>query len=248
VIEIKDVSKFYEHKKVLDSIRLNFESGKTHVLLGSSGCGKSTLFRIILGLIPATSGEVIIDGVTMSPKAQRMMARKIGYVIQDAGLFPHLTGRDNVTLVMRTLKLPRDQIAKRVRELEELVGLDPSVLDRFPKELSGGQKQRVGLMRALMMNPQVLLLDEPLAALDPIARSDLQTEIKRICNALQKTVLFITHDLGEAAFFGHTITLMDQGKVVQHGTFAELAKTPASPFVSAFFHAQKPAPELTALL
>ncbi len=248
MIEIKDVSKFYEHKKVLDSIRLNFESGKTHVLLGSSGCGKSTLFRIILGLIPATSGEVIIDGVTMSPKAQRMMARKIGYVIQDAGLFPHLTGRDNVTLVMRTLKLPRDQIAKRVRELEELVGLDPSVLDRFPKELSGGQKQRVGLMRALMMNPQVLLLDEPLAALDPIARSDLQTEIKRICNALQKTVLFITHDLGEAAFFGHTITLMDQGKVVQHGTFAELAKTPASPFVSAFFHAQKPAPELTALL
>jgi osmoprotectant transport system ATP-binding protein len=159
-----------------------------------------------------------------------------------------LTAGENSTLVAKTLSWPKEKIEARLKELANLVEFDCALLSRYPKELSGGQRQRVGLMRALFLNPAVLLLDEPLGALDPIVRAALQHQLKAVFNQLKKTVLIVTHDIGEAAYFGHTITLMNEGKIVQHGTFQELVQYPATPFVSEFINAQKPPPELKAFL
>jgi osmoprotectant transport system ATP-binding protein len=247
MINIQDISKSYEKKHALNRISINFESSKTHVLIGSSGCGKSTLLRILMGLIKPSTGTVTINGQEVRPDTQKQIVHQIGYVIQDAGLFPHLTARDNVLLPMRAQKKAKDEMSQRLDSVSHLVGLDINVLRNYPKELSGGQKQRVGLMRALILDPPVLLLDEPLGALDPIVRSTLQSELKRIFNNLKKTVIMVTHDLGEAAFFGHTITLMHKGSLVQSGTFEELVKKPADPFVTEFLKAQRPIRELEAL-
>ncbi len=244
MIEIRNLSKAYGAKVVLHPLTLFFPSGKTHVILGSSGCGKSTLFRMMMGLIPPTTGEIVVHGQAMTPQTQKSLARKIGYVVQDSGLFPHLTGEENVTLLMRTLGLDPRKISDRMHELAALVKLDLALFKKYPKDLSGGQKQRLGIVRALMLNPEVILMDEPLGALDPIVRSELQTEMKQIFNSLGKTVLLITHDLGEAASFGHTISLFDRGRLIQHGSFTELARTPATPFVTEFLNAQKPHKEI----
>ncbi|MBC7386887.1 MAG: ATP-binding cassette domain-containing protein [Cryobacterium sp.] len=244
MIDIKNVSKTYGEKTVLFPLDLKLAAEQTHVILGSSGCGKSTLFRILMGLIPASTGEVKMNGVAMNPQTQKELVRQMGYVVQDSGLFPHLTGFDNVSLLMKTLGHSRSRINERVEELAGLVKLDLSLFSKFPNSLSGGQKQRLGIVRALMLDPKIILLDEPLGALDPIVRADLQNEMKRIFNTLKKTVLIITHDLGEAASFGHTISLFDQGRLIQHGTFPDLAKRPATPFVTEFLNAQRPPREV----
>jgi len=248
MIKIADVTKHYDHKMVLNHISIGFEQEKTHVLLGSSGSGKSTLLRLITGLTQFSEGSISINGEIMNAANQQQLVRKMGYVIQDGGLFPHLTVVDNVILVAKTLGWDKEKIRLRLVDLLSLVEFDPLLLKRFPQQLSGGQKQRVGLMRALFLNPAILLLDEPLGALDPIVRSSLQNQLKEIFNRLKKTVLLVTHDIGEAAYFGHTITLMNEGRIVQNGTFEELVAHPIEPFVTEFINAQKPPPELKALL
>jgi osmoprotectant transport system ATP-binding protein len=164
----------------------------------------------------------------------------MGYVIQDGGLFPHLTAAGNVTLLARHLGWGPAKLGERLRELAELTRLSPAQLDRYPAQLSGGQRQRVGLMRALMLEPDLLLMDEPLGALDPMVRAQLQADLKGIFRQLKKTVLLVTHDMGEAAYLGDEIALMREGRIVQRGGFEELLARPAEPFVSEFIRAQRP--------
>lgn len=244
MIELRNISKRFGLKTVLNNIHLDFASHRTHVLLGSSGCGKSTLLQIMMGLVWPETGKVLVHGEELMPKNRSKLIRQIGYVIQDGGLFPHLTARENAILPAKVLARKEGwnpaRIAQRVSELCSLMDLEPDVLMRYPSELSGGQRQRVGLMRALMLDPPLLLLDEPLSALDPIVRSSLRVQLKTIFSRLEKTVLLVTHDLDEAAYFGDTITLMRDGKIEQHGTLSELALRPASPFVTEFINAQKP--------
>jgi osmoprotectant transport system ATP-binding protein len=174
-------------------------------------------------------------------------ADRIGYVPQDGGLFPHISGKQNVALVPGLRNWPAARIDSRVEELRVLVGLDKTILNRFPHEMSGGQKQRVAIMRAAMMDPPVMLLDEPMAALDPLIRSSLQEELKSIFQRLGKTVLIVTHDLGEAVFLAERITLLHQGRIIQTGTYRELLLTPADPFVSSFINAQRSLPDVSAV-
>lgn len=241
MIEVLGVSKTFGSQKALKNVSLTFQEGKTHVLLGSSGSGKSTLLRVIMGLIKPDAGQIKIDTHLLGPG-------RMGYVIQDGGLFPHLSVKKNVILAAKLQGKNKTEIESRFETLSALVGISSSLFDRKPSELSGGQKQRVALMRALMLDPAVLLLDEPLGALDPIIRYELQDQLKKIFNALKKTVLIVTHDIGEAAFFGHTVSLFNNGEVVQSGTMTDLIKNPADNFVSQFFNAQRPPAELEALI
>lgn len=239
MIKLNGVSKKYGDKTVLYPVDLAFADARTHVLLGSSGSGKSTLLRIIMGLVTPDTGDVWIGSERMTARTQRELALKIGYVLQEGGLFPHMTAKENASLIAKTQGWPKARVAARLEELAEIVGLSTSLLDHYPRQLSGGQRQRVGIMRAAFLDPQLMLLDEPLGALDPIIRSNLQTELKRIFDRLKKIVILVTHDIGEAAYFGNTVTLMHEGRVVQHGEFQELLRSPAEPFVSEFINAQR---------
>ena len=239
MITAEDISKKYGAQVALVRTTLAFVPGRTTVLIGPSGCGKSTLLRILLGLVAPDTGRVLYDGALLTPSSAEGLRHRIGYVIQDGGLFPHLTGTRNVTLMARHLGLPQGDVASRVSELAELVQLPETLLARYPLELSGGQRQRLGLMRALMLDPEVLLLDEPLGALDPITRSDLQTELRSIFGRLGKTVVLVTHDMGEAAYFGDEIVLMRSGRVVQRGTLSDLLDNPAESYVTDFIRAQR---------
>lgn len=244
MIELRDISKRFDSKTVLERIDLTFDPHQTHVLLGSSGCGKSTLLRIIMGLIWPDTGQVVVNGTQLTHKTRNHLIRQIGYVIQEGGLFPHLNAEENAILPAKVMAKKDGwnpaRIHTRLSELAALVDLEPSLLKRYPTELSGGQRQRVGLMRALMLDPPFLLLDEPLSALDPIVRSALRAQLKAIFNRLRKTVLLVTHDLDEAAFLGDTITLMHNGKIEQYGSLSDLTLKPASSFVSEFINAQRP--------
>jgi len=248
MIVVRGVSKRFGSTVALENVSLHVEPGATHVLLGSSGSGKSTLLRVILGLVAPDAGEVRVSDVPVTPTGRRHLVGRVGYVVQEGGLYPHLTAHGNVALPAEAVGWPRRRADERVRELAALVGFDNGVLTRYPGELSGGQRQRVGLIRALVLDPPILLLDEPLGALDPIVRADLQTELRRIFATLRKTVLVVTHDVGEAVLFASTITLLRGGRVVQQGTFADLARRPAEPFVTEFLGAQAPPPELRAYL
>ena len=248
LIVLRDVTKRFGRRAAVDRVSLTVETGTTHVLLGSSGSGKSTLLRLILGLVPPDAGEILLDEVPVGARPRKILARQIGYVVQDGALYPHLTAADNVRLPARAQRWAAGRIEPRLDELARLVGLDRETLERYPAELSGGQRQRVGLMRALMLDPAVLLLDEPLGALDPITRAELQVELTRIFRDVRKTVVLVTHDVREAFVFGSTITLLSEGRVVQQGSFADLARRPADPFVAAFLRAQAPPPEMTAYL
>ncbi len=247
MISALDVSKTYAGRTALAPTTLTPAPGATTVLIGPSGCGKSTLLRILLGLIVPDTGRVMIDTTPLTAQNAEAARHKIGYVIQDGGLFPHLTAAQNAGLLAKHLGRPASEINGRMSELADLVQLAPEALSRFPANLSGGQRQRVGLMRALMLDPPLLLLDEPLGALDPITRSELQTQLKEIFARLQKTVVLVTHDMGEAAYFGSAIALMRGGKIVQSGTLDDLLHRPAEPYVSDFIRAQRsPLPPLTA--
>ncbi|MCB0833452.1 MAG: ATP-binding cassette domain-containing protein [Bacteroidetes bacterium] len=239
MIQLDNLTKSYASKRVLGPIDLSIESAKTTVLIGPSGCGKSTLLRLILGLITQDSGEVRIDGCVLSEKTAVSLRRKAGYVIQDGGLFPHLTAYQNITLMARHLSFPEADIKDRVNFLTRLTNFSSDLLYHFPVQLSGGQKQRVGLMRALMLDPDILLLDEPLGALDPLIRYDLQTDLKDVFERLGKTVILVTHDMGEASFFGDTIILLDCGRVIQKGTTDDFVRHPMNDFVIQFLRAQR---------
>lgn len=238
-IAFEQVTHRYLHAVAVDNVSLPVEAGETVALIGPSGCGKSTLLKLAAGLVWPTRGSVVVADRKLAPDNVLEIRHRIGYVIQSGGLFPHLSAVDNVTLAARFLKRERQWIANRVTELAELVQLPRDSLDRFPNNLSGGQRQRVSLMRALMLDPAVLLLDEPLGALDPMVRHGLQEDLRRLFERLGKTVLLVTHDMAEAAFFSRNIMLMREGKIVQRGTYRDLVDSPAEPFVSDFVKAQR---------
>jgi osmoprotectant transport system ATP-binding protein len=239
LLDLRGVRKAFDGQAAVRDVTLDVPRGRTTVLLGPSGCGKSTLLRLMAGLLAPDAGEVIFDGVPLTAASARGLRQRIGFVVQDGGLFPHLTARGNVTLLARHLGHPRDGVERRLAELLELTRLPADLLDRYPVQLSGGQRQRVSLMRALLLDPPLLLLDEPLGALDPLIRSDLQADLRRIFRTLGKTVVLVTHDLGEAAFLGDDIVLLQEGRVVQRGPFADLTGRPADPFVTRFVNAQR---------
>ena len=225
--------------EIIRGVDLAITAGRTTVLIGPSGCGKSTLLRLLLGLLTPDDGRVLVDGEPLTLKTERKVRHRTGYVIQDGGLFPHMTARTNVTLLATHLGWDRDRIADRLDELLTLTKFPRDGLGRYPQQLSGGQRQRVALMRALMLDPDVLLLDEPLAALDPMIRFDLQTDLRRIFRELGKTTVIVTHDLGEAAYFGDEIVLLRAGAIVQQGTIGDLVERPQDPFVTQFVRAQR---------
>ena len=239
MFRVAGVTKQYAGRTALGPITLDIPAGKTTVLIGPSGCGKSTLIRLLIGLITPDSGTVAFDGGIVDASTARPIRRRVGYVIQDGGLFPHLSARGNVALLARHLGWRRSRIEERIAELAALTRFPAEGLDRYPHHLSGGQRQRVGLMRALMLDPDALLLDEPLGALDPLVRAELQDDLRGIFQSLRKTVVLVTHDLGEASFFADRIVLLKDGIIVQVGAPADLWHRPADPFVTRFVQAQR---------
>ena len=239
LVKLVDVSKRYADATALHSTNLSVERGETTILIGPSGCGKSTLLRLIIRLIEPDSGSIGFDGEPITSDTIGELRRRIGYVIQEGGLFPHLTARANVLLMARHIGKSENETQNRLVELCELTRFSVNLLSRYPVELSGGQRQRVGLMRALMLSPELLLLDEPLGALDPLVRASLQKDLKEIFARLQQTVLFVTHDLAEATYFGDDIVLMKEGRIVQRGSATVLRERPADPFVLEFINAQR---------
>jgi osmoprotectant transport system ATP-binding protein len=241
MLQFVGVSKSYEGTLALQPMDLTIPSGQTTVLIGPSGCGKSTVLRLMAGLLQPDTGVITFEDVAITPANARVLRRRIGFVVQDGGLFPHLTARGNATLLARHLGWDRSRMDERLAELTGLTRLPPELLERYPVQLSGGQRQRVSLIRALMLDPALLLLDEPLGALDPLIRSDLQADLRGIFHALHKTVVLVTHDLGEAGFLGDKLVLMQAGRIVQQDTFEKLLHAPADAFVTRFINAQRPA-------
>ncbi|WP_147280165.1 betaine/proline/choline family ABC transporter ATP-binding protein [Marinitenerispora sediminis] len=236
-IELIGVSKrFGSADPVVDDLTMTVPAGEIVVLLGPSGCGKTTTMRMINRLIEPTSGRILIGGLDARAQQPDQLRRHIGYVIQQAGLFPHMTVAGNIAQVPLMLGWDRRRIARRVDELLELVGLDPAEYrDRYPRRLSGGQQQRVGVARALAADPPVLLMDEPFGALDPITRENLQEELLRLQGELSKTIVFVTHDVDEALRLGDRIAILGAGsRIVQFGTPEEILAEPADPSVEQF--------------
>jgi osmoprotectant transport system ATP-binding protein len=243
MLQLQNIYKTFEGKSVLSDVNLTVPKGATHALIGSSGSGKTTLLRITLGLIPFDKGYVKINDQALLSFTPVEWADRIGYVPQDGGLFPHISGKHNVALIAGLRGWSKSKIDERVEELRKVVDLNPEILGHFPREMSGGQKQRVAIMRAAMMDPAVMLLDEPMAALDPLIRRSLQQELKSIFQRLGKTVLLVTHDLGEAVYLAEQMTMLHEGKVVQTGTYRDLLLKPANAFVSQFINAQRTLPD-----
>ncbi len=239
MFEVTGVSKTFGDLQALREVDLSVQAKQTTVLIGPSGCGKSTLIRLMVGLVWPDEGTVTYEGQILTPANVLSLRQKMGYVIQEGGLFPHLTARKNVALMANYLGWTEDRVDSRIETLATLTHFPADGLERFPGELSGGQRQRVGLMRALMLDPDVLLLDEPLGALDPMIRADLQSDLRSIFQTLGKTVVMVTHDMGEAGFFGDQIVLMREGEIVQIGSLKNLMQNPAHQFVTQFIHAQR---------
>ena len=260
-LALERVTKAFGARSVIRETSLEVAKGERLALIGPSGCGKSTLLRMILGLVVPDSGVVRVGDVTVTEATARSVRRRVGYVIQDGGLFPHLTAEENVTLVSRLNGNGRNgnggngnggngnggnghhgdpaKLRARVKELAELARLPETLLACYPRALSGGERQRVGLMRALMLDPDVLLLDEPLGALDPIVRARLQEDLRDAFRKLGKCVLVVTHDMAEAAYLADAICVMRDGQVLQRGTMKDLVDAPAHPFVAEFVGAQR---------
>ena len=248
MFRLEQVTKRYGALTALDDLSITFAAGTVSAIIGSSGSGKSTLLRLLLGLEWPDSGQILVDDNALARADRLAVRRRIGYVIQEGGLFPHLTARGNLALLPRHLRWPRARIETRARELAALMQLPESVLARYPAELSGGQRQRVAVMRALMTDPPALLLDEPLGALDPLVRYELQESLQQLFASLGKTVLLVTHDLPEAAFLATRLVLMRSGRIVQDGHAADLYERPADEFVRRFVAAQRGPPPLAAPL
>ncbi|MGD9487567.1 MAG: ATP-binding cassette domain-containing protein [Calditrichaceae bacterium] len=239
MLKLEKVTKSFANTTAVNSLNLKIKSGETTVLIGPSGCGKSTILRLMIGLIKPDSGVVYFVDEKLTRDNIGNARLRMGYVIQDGGLFPHLTARDNITIMSKYLGWHKKEMDDRLLELTALSRFPETGLDRFPVQLSGGQKQRVSLMRALMLDPDILLLDEPLGALDPMIRSELQEDLRSIFKKLNKTVVMVTHDMAEAGFFGDKIVLLREGEVIQSGSFQEMLTSPKDPFVTRFINAQR---------
>ncbi len=239
MLELRKASKSFEDVVAVQPMDLTIPAGETTVLIGPSGCGKSTTLRMLIGLLEPDQGEVWFDGEPLADGDMLELRRRMGYVIQSGGLFPHLTALENIRLMPEQLGWSDKRIQEKIDRFVELMHFPREGLERYPTELSGGQRQRISLMRALMLDPEVVLMDEPLGALDPLIRADLQDELQSIFEQLDKTVVMVTHDMDEAAFFGDTIVLMREGAIVQRGTLRELLEEPAAPFVTEFIRAQR---------
>ncbi|MGD0823958.1 MAG: ATP-binding cassette domain-containing protein [Terriglobales bacterium] len=236
MIEFRDVSYRVAGTPVLSGFNLQVQSGETLVLLGRSGSGKTTLLKLVNRLLPPTSGKILVKGVPNGELDIIRLRRSIGYVIQDGGLFPHFTVERNIGLVPRIEGWPQDRISLRVQELLQMVGMDTRTASRYPHQLSGGQRQRVGVARALAADPEMLLMDEPFGALDPLTRNDLQGEFLSLQQQLAKTVVFVTHDLREAVRLGSRIAFLDAGRLVTVLPPTEFLQC-TDPLVSAYVRA-----------
>jgi osmoprotectant transport system ATP-binding protein len=240
-IEFRSVTKrFADGTLAVDEFSLVIPAHKTTVLVGSSGCGKTTLLRMINRLIEPTAGEITIDGEPIAQRDPVQLRRGIGYVLQNAGLLPHFTVIDNIATVPVLTGVGRKEARQRALELMDVVGLDRGLAQRYPSQLSGGQQQRVGVARGLAVDPNILLMDEPFGAVDPIVRKELQTEIVRLQGELDKTIVFVTHDIDEAFLLGDQVVILQKGAAIaQVGTPDEITENPASDFVASFIGADK---------
>ncbi|CAM3807267.1 glycine/betaine ABC transporter ATP-binding protein [Bacillus cereus] len=236
MIQFNHVSKAYEDgTKAVDSLHLEIKKGEFFVLIGPSGCGKTTTMKMINRLIETTEGSILIDGKDIQQYNINELRWNIGYVLQQIALFPHMTIAENIAVVPEMRKWSKEKTKARVDELLQMVGLDPDVYrDRMPDELSGGQKQRVGVVRALAANPKIVLMDEPFSALDPLSREQLQKDIVQLQKKIQKTIVFVTHDMQEALSLGDRICIMKEGKVVQLDTPEGIVHNPKNEFVEEF--------------
>jgi len=235
LIEFKNVSKSFNGRKILNDINITIQDQELVVFIGPSGCGKTTTLKMINKLLTPSSGEILINGDKIQDKNTIKLRRNMGYVIQQAGLLPHLTIGDNIALIPSIEKMPKDKIHTKVIDLLKLVGLDAEeFINKYPNQLSGGEQQRVGVARALVMDPDVILMDEPFSALDPITKSQLQDEIFNIQQNFKKTIIFVTHDMDEALKLGDRICIMNGGHVVQFDTPEEILKNPINDFVRDF--------------
>ncbi len=236
MIRLENVFKAYNgNKNVVDNLSMEINKGELVVLVGESGCGKTTTMKMINRLIEPTGGNIYIDGKDIRNINRNNLRRNIGYVIQNIGLFPHLTIAENIAIIPELCKTEQSEIDKRVNELMMMIDLPPEeYAHRYPKELSGGQQQRVGVARALANNPDIILMDEPFSALDPITRSQLQNELLNLQEDLKKTIVFVTHDIDEAIKLGDKIAVMAEGRIIQYDTPEEILKNPVNAFVESF--------------
>lgn len=235
MIQFKNVKKSYKNNVILENFNLNIEKGELVVLIGSSGCGKTTLLKMINRLIESTSGEILVDGKNIKSVDPIELRRNIGYVIQQTGLFPHMTVKENIEMIPKLMGKNQNEIDEKTIELLNMVGLEPEeYIDRYPVELSGGQQQRVGVARAFATDAEIILMDEPFSALDPITRAELQEELFEIQKEYKKTIVFVTHDMDEAINLADKICILKEGKILQYDTPENILKNPAGEYVEEF--------------
>ncbi len=237
LIKVENLTKVYqgEEEKAVSNLNLKVEEGEICVFVGPSGCGKTTTLKMLNRLIEPTSGKIFIEGTNVVEQDKSILRRKIGYVIQQIGLFPHMTIRENIATVPKLLEWDEEKIEERVVELLDLIGLDSeNHIDKYPDELSGGQQQRVGVARAMAADPPIMLMDEPFGAVDPITRADLQNEFLRLQKKINKTICFVTHDIDEAIKMGDKIAIMNKGKLVQYDTPKNILFNPKNEFAEDF--------------
>lgn len=237
MIEFIDVNKNFGEYHIIKNLSLKIEKGKITVLIGSSGCGKTTTLKMINKLILPTSGKIYIDGEDISQKDTIKLRRNIGYVIQQTGLFPHMTVKENIELIAKIENIDKNKINARTRELMKIINLDYEIFsERYPLELSGGQQQRVGVARAFALDPGIILMDEPFSAVDPISRRQLQDELIAIQKKFEKTIVFVTHDIQEAVKIADKICLLNNGEIMQYDTPKNIIKNPKNDFVRKFIN------------
>lgn len=235
MIEFIDVNKNFGKYHIIKNLSLKIEKGKITVIIGSSGCGKTTTLKMINKLILPTSGKIYVDGEDISQKDTIKLRKNIGYVIQQTGLFPHMTVKENIELIAKIENIDKNRINIRTRELMKMVNLDyEKFSERYPLELSGGQQQRVGVARAFALDPAIILMDEPFSAIDPISRRQLQDELIAIQKKLEKTIVFVTHDIQEAVKIADKICLLNNGEIMQYDTPENIIKNPKNNFVRKF--------------
>ncbi|WP_418223465.1 ABC transporter ATP-binding protein [Clostridium isatidis] len=240
MIEFRNVKKKYKKNTVIDNFNLTIEKGKLVVLIGASGSGKTTLLKMINRLIPISDGQILINGKDIYKMDPIELRRSIGYVIQQTGLFPHMTVKENIEVIPRLIGMSIDEIERKTIELLNMVGLDPEIYsDRYPAELSGGQQQRVGVARAFAAGAEIILMDEPFSALDPITRAELQEELFNIQKEFNKTIVFVTHDMDEAINIADKICILQKGKIIQYDTPENILKNPAGDYVEEFIGKNK---------
>lgn len=235
MIEFKNIKKSYKNSIVLEDFNLKIDKGNLVVLIGSSGCGKTTLLKMINRLIDPTAGDIFVDGKNNKDVDPIELRRSIGYVIQQTGLFPHMTVKENIEIIPKLMGRSQEAIDKKTVELFNMVGLDPEKYsDRYPVELSGGQQQRVGVARAFATDAEIILMDEPFSALDPITRTELQEQLFNIQKEYKKTIVFVTHDMDEALNLADKICILKDGKILQYDTPENILKNPAGEYVEEF--------------